>query len=108
METRFLSSLEHHPNVVKLRAIVKGDCFYKDYFIVLDRLFDTLTKHLETWKKENKTMQGLAGIVRDRKGKNRGILVDEHMFFAYDLSLAIAHLHLHGIIHRDLKQDNLG
>jgi hypothetical protein len=107
-ETRLLSSLEHHPNIIKLRAIAEGDRFHKDYFIVLDRLFDTLTKHLETWKKENKTMKGLAGIVRDRKGKKRERLVDERIFFAYDLSSAIAHLHKHGIIHRDLKPDNLG
>jgi serine/threonine protein kinase len=53
-------------------------------------------------------MQGIAGIVRDRKGEKRERLVEERIFFAYDLSSAIAHLHLHGIIHRDLKPDNIG
>jgi hypothetical protein len=107
-ETRLLSSLEHHPNIIKLRAIAEGDRFHKDYFIILDRVFDTLTERLGIWKKLNEKMKGIVGVVRDRKGEKKAILFEERIFFAYDLSSALAHLHKHGIIHRDLKPDNIG
>ena len=50
-ETRFLSSLEH-PNIMKLRAIAEGPWFHYDYFIVMDRLYDTLQRRsLVVWKR---------------------------------------------------------
>ena len=107
-ETRLLASLDHHPNIIKLRAICHGDRFHKDYFILLDRLSITLTEQLALWKKEKKAIKGIKGKIRDRDGAKKLQLLECRIFHAYDLNSALAHLHKHGIIHRDLKPDNIG
>lgn len=55
-ETRFLSSLPPHPNIIKLRAISNGEKFSPDYFIVLDRLYSTLEKRLGQWKEDKQRL----------------------------------------------------
>eukprot|EP00984_Skeletonema_dohrnii_P015163 scaffold6495_cov109-Skeletonema_dohrnii-CCMP3373.AAC.3 len=49
-ETKFLSVLSH-PHILKMRAVGQGDFFSPDYFLVLDRLYDTLLDRIEgSWR----------------------------------------------------------
>ena len=48
VESHLLSTIEH-PNIVKLRATSLQPRYHIEYFIVMDRLYDTLEKRLETW-----------------------------------------------------------
>jgi serine/threonine protein kinase len=106
-ETRVLSSIMH-PNIVKLRAIAQGSWFHEDYFIVMDRRYETLKKRLASWEKCHRGLGGVAGKLVDRMGKKKAKLYEERVVAAFDLSSALAYLHENFIIHRDLKPQNLG
>jgi serine/threonine protein kinase len=120
LETKFLSSLPHHPNVIKLRAIADGDRFHPDYFLILDRLFDTLEQRIVQWKTKAKNLDAAENFLRSlmklqksNPGKaslmeERARLLHDQVWTAYDLSSAIAHLHKHAIMHRDIKPSNIG
>ena len=58
LETRFLShpKATSHPNLIKLRAVANGDRFSLSYFVLLDRLNDTLEARLEKWVDRAKTL----------------------------------------------------
>ena len=120
LETKFLSSLPHHPNIIKLRAIADGDRFHPDYFLVLDRLFDTLEQRLVQWRAKAKKLDAADNYFRSLMTRlhkpaetvsiigERARLLHDQVWTAYDLSSAIAHLHKHGVMHRDIKPSNIG
>jgi serine/threonine protein kinase len=107
VETRILSSIEH-PNIVKLRACSSEGLFHEQYFIVMDRLYDTLEKRLLKWRHRQTRLVGCAGWIRDKKGTQKFDLWQEQIEAAYDLSSAIAYLHKRRIVYRDLKPENIG
>ena len=99
-ETRFLATLPPHPNIIKLSGYAYN--LQEDYFIILERLYDSLTKRLQRWKKQQTKY-----FFWRSKHQQSGVL-SQIIHAAHDLSSAIVHLHQHGIIHRDLKPDNVG
>ena len=92
VEVRFLSDIEH-PNIVKMRALSTVDAYHEGFFIIMDRLYDTLETRLEQWKKRLKGTVGLAGMLGDRKGMKAQDLMIERLVAAYDASSAFAYLH---------------
>ena len=74
-ETLFLGSIDH-PYIIKLRGIGAGDMCHKDFFIILDRLYDTLASRLVKWKAEQKKACGLKKIFRKRACLRRRIIID--------------------------------
>lgn len=102
IESRFLSDLEH-PNIVKMRSLSHVDPYDPGFFIVMDRLYDTLEKKLEKWKARNGRCTGLAGKLGDRKGTKALSLMEDRLVAAFDLSSAYEHLHSRNIIYRDIK-----
>jgi hypothetical protein len=92
VETRFLSDIEH-PNIIKMRAIAKCDTFSEEYFIGMDRLYDTLGKRIETWRSRMARTTGMVGRLNDRKGKKAAALYEERIVTAFDLAAAIDYLH---------------
>jgi serine/threonine protein kinase len=125
-ETRFLSSLPYHPNIVRLRGMAGGDRFDPHFFLVLDRLNDTLETRLEKWRRrlEDKSLSPpqpwykCGCLPSFQNGKNeRSQILDttewqvqtaHRLCFSFDLSSAMAHLHKYRMMHRDLKPNNIG
>jgi serine/threonine protein kinase len=106
IETRILSDTEH-PNIIKMRALAKITPFNEEYFIVMDRLYDTLEGRIAQWEKRQQRIKGV-GKLFDRKGDKSKELVKEKMVAAYDLSSALGYLHSRNIVYRDLKPENIG
>ena len=99
LEARFLSSLKHHPNIIKVRGFAQGPRIHEDFFIVLDRLYDTLEQRLGQWKGKHKRLNALSKcMIYDRNGKQRSKLWEQRLHAAYDLSSALAHLHEQNVI----------
>lgn len=65
-ETYFLSAIEH-PNILKIRAVRYGDMCDKDYFLILDRLYDTLAQRIVKWRRMQKKHCGVLSKLTGRK-----------------------------------------
>lgn len=109
LETRFMSDIEH-PNIVKIRAMARCGAFDEQYFLVMDRLYDTLERRIQNvWLPRFKRQSSFFGkAILDRKGEKKDALFEERIVYAYDLSAAINYLHQRKILYRDLKPENIG
>ena len=114
-ETNILAKIRH-PNIVKLRAFgsagsagslagengddAGGSGHPCGYFIVLDRLYDTLSRRIAAWSKQKgkaeKSILWSSGIQKMRE------LWMERIVVAYDIASALSYLHSMGIAYRDL------
>ena len=108
VETRILCHLQH-PNIIKVRAVSRGNPLRADYFLVLDRLTETLQDRITKWKsKLTKPGPKLLRPFRFRDTSDDGALWQERLTNAFELTSAIEHMHNERVIHRDLKPENIG
>lgn len=105
LEAKFLAVLSHR-NIIKLRAVSTGYSYTTSYFVVLDRLYDTLEKRLKTWKSQEKKLGGFMSKVKGKDKKNEFIV--DKLTCMYDLASALGFMHENNVIYRDLKPENIG
>ena len=99
-ETYFFSVL-NHPHILKMRAVGQSDMFSPSYFLVLDRLYETLDhKIAHSWKKHKDHLKN-DFFVWGRYRKNMSFWT-ERVGVARDLAGALSYLHEMYIIYRDL------
>jgi len=101
VEAKYLAALDH-PNIINLRGIAIGESSgfvdgYDGFFIILDRLHETLEGRIDSWKQYP-----------------RGSLQHQHDLlilqaeYALQLGNALVYLHDRRIMFRDLKPSNVG
>jgi hypothetical protein len=83
-----------------MRAVSSSHPCSDTYFIILDRLYETLTDRIATWKKSSKKLRGFGTAVRrlsvggSGKLKNeKEAFLAERLLVAHDISSALSFLH---------------
>jgi serine/threonine protein kinase len=114
MEYEILARLSH-PNIVQLRggavlemsssSWIPRSMDNEDYFLLLERLDETLTQRIHCWKKLESTQRKSHGV--DGSTSIPPFFL-EKLRFARDVASALAYIHEQRFVFRDLKPDNVG
>lgn len=92
LEAKFLAVLSHR-NIIKLRAVSTGHSYLGNYFVVLDRLYDTLEQRLKTWKITDKKLSGfLSSKTKKGKEKKNDHEIDK-LIVMFDIASALGFMH---------------
>jgi serine/threonine protein kinase len=113
LEAKYLSALSNHPHpsIICLHGVAAAGAAgfatgqMGGYFLVVDRLYDTLDKRIDVWKELRRR--------KLRHSSPTNIKLLQAMFLqrlqvACDICSAIRHLHNLKVVFRDLKPDNVG
>ena len=116
LEAMYLSKLRH-ANIIRLRALTLGgtavlkrkDALAEDYFLVLDRMDQTLDHRIQEWRVAAQTATGASNNntrLLKTNATMSNVLIKTH--YARQITDALSYLHDHQIIYRDLKPENIG
>lgn len=109
-EALILSSLKGHSNLIKMYAVFPcHDESPPDSlpFIIVDRLNKTLSDCLRRWRILQPHIPSRL-LPKSREKKVRILQRDRLGMVAVGLSRALRHIHLNGILHRDINPSNVG
>jgi serine/threonine protein kinase len=105
METKFLSAL-NHPNIIKLCGAYTGGPYTEGYFVVLEKLSETLTKRIKKWMDVSRRCEGITGGFRGSKRRLEDLMA-ERLLASSDIALGGAYLHSRKVMFRDLVSDKI-
>jgi hypothetical protein len=91
LEAKYLSVVSH-PNIIKMRGWAASDPLKDGFFLVLDRLYDTLEERMMKWRKTKKQAKGSLFGIGANKNALRELMTDR-LLVAYDLAAAFRYLH---------------
>lgn len=100
LEAKYLSTLAH-PHIIELRGISQNGPFTEGFFLVLDRLNDTLPTMLKKWMTTDRQCKGITGAFTGGKKKIAALFLDR-MKAAYGIANALNYLHSLNLVYRDL------
>eukprot|EP00529_Nitzschia_sp_RCC80_P025099 CAMPEP_0113483086 /NCGR_PEP_ID=MMETSP0014_2-20120614/23253_1 /TAXON_ID=2857 /ORGANISM="Nitzschia sp." /LENGTH=522 /DNA_ID=CAMNT_0000376623 /DNA_START=259 /DNA_END=1827 /DNA_ORIENTATION=- /assembly_acc=CAM_ASM_000159 len=106
METHLLSSIDHE-NIVGLYGMASGGPFEDGYFVILEKINDTLSKKVKGWMDMDRQCKGITGVFTGSKKKQQR-LQTERISAAFHLAQGMNYLHARKTVFRDLKPDNVG
>lgn len=108
----------HHPHIVKIRgwAMNGSNAFHyygpkqhEGYFLIMDRVEETLEDRLNKWKLRSKHFDNLMmNNLMDPTGRKKQEFLVERLRAAHDLASALEYVHEQNVIYRDLKPANCG
>ena len=76
---------------MKIKKIASGSSLSSGFFIVMDRLYETLKERMGDWKDAASESRGMLGF-RSDKGEMKRIML-ERLIVAHDLALAFWYFH---------------
>lgn len=108
MEAKYLTALAAHPHpaLIQLHGVCAegasgfGRTERAGFFLIIDRLYDTLDRRIDIWKEVKRRKLAL------NNGETRKLLAGlflQRLLVAQDIASALRHLHRLQIIFRDLK-----
>ena len=100
LEAKFLSVLEH-PNIIELAGVSGSGFCQQGYFLILERMTETLTRRIKSWMDRERMLKGVTGMFTGGKKKLHELYL-ERIGASYDIASGMYHLHSKNIIYRDL------
>lgn len=76
-----------------MRAFGANGMLKPDYFIVLDRLYDTLEARIPKWKIQKRKAKSFSNKLRKMSSSKLEELMETKLRYAYDLAGAFEYLH---------------
>ena len=92
VETMFLAVVSH-PHIITMRAIGANGMIKPDYFIILDRLYDTLEARIPKWRLQAKKARSFTNKMMKSSCSKLHALMKTKLSYAYDLAGAFEYMH---------------